>query len=887
MHEPRSAPPDPAASGRDPGQDPTVPAEVLDAVEDAFLALRFDWTIAALNATAAAWTGTAREDLIGHDVRVRFPEILGTEYERAYRRALVERVGSSFEIASPVHGRWLEVRVFPIPQGLAALARDVSQRRVADAALREAHARDAAALDLMADAVVCIDRAWRVTGVNRTAEAWWRIPREDVLGRVFWEKFPQLAGTEYETTFRRTLDGRQTAALETFSPLSQRWVEIHTFPTPEGMVAYGRDLSERRGAAQELALLADSVPALISFVDPEERYRFVNSRYTEWFGLSHDEVIGRTLREVLGDAAYANVRDHVRQALGGTEAAFDGWLPYRSGGARYVHARYVPRLAADGSVLGYYGLVTDETPRKLAEDRAGRERQRLIDVLENLEDVFFLLGRDGEILYANRACLRYSGRTLDELTGRSLSALYPGFGGPEFAASIERAAREGAATHGEFRGPASGRTFEYTAYPLGDGVAISARDVTDRRAAERRIACEHQVSRLLVESASLEEVARDVLAAVVEAAGGRIGTLWLPRGERLRCQAVQVAEPEAGDAAFLEQCRSLELRRGESLPGRVWHTGRPAIVELHTLSGFSRADAATRAGLSVAVGFPVAARGEFLGVIEVFSNVALSEPDALLRTLTTVGHDLAQFVRRRRAEQELLRINAALQRSNADLEQFAYASSHDLQEPLRMVSLYTQLLQFRYAGRLDPEADDHIARAVAGARRMEQMLKDLLTYSQAGLGAEEVAEPADPSDAVSAAMENLEAAVAESGATVEVSGVPLLRVQKVHLVQLFQNLIGNAIKYRGAEPPRVRVSGRAEDDRVIVEIKDNGMGFEPRYAMQVFGVFKRLHGDGYEGTGIGLAVCSRIVERYGGTIDVDAAPGRGATFRLNLPRWTG
>jgi PAS domain S-box-containing protein len=231
--------------------------------------------------------------------------------------------------------------------------------------------------------------------------------------------------------------------------------------------------------------------------------------------------------------------------------------------------------------------------------------------------------------------------------------------------------------------------------------------------------------------------------------------------------------------------------------------------------------------------------------------------------------------------------NEALQRSNADLEQFAYAASHDLQEPLRMISLYTQLLQEEYAGLLDETARSYVDFAVSGAQRMERLLQDLMAYSRVSGGPADPVESASAAVALDAALGNLEATVRKSGAQFHVGELPSVAAPSVHLVLLFQNLIGNALKYSGDRVPEVWIDAEPLDklDKLWkFSVKDNGIGIEPQYARQIFGIFKRLHGAEYEGTGIGLAVCQRIVERTGGRIWLESTPGVGSTFFFTLPR---
>ncbi len=250
----------------------------------------------------------------------------------------------------------------------------------------------------------------------------------------------------------------------------------------------------------------------------------------------------------------------------------------------------------------------------------------------------------------------------------------------------------------------------------------------------------------------------------------------------------------------------------------------------------------------------------------------------------------ADITERRAAEQqlekqaeELTQQARELARSNADLEQFAYVASHDLQEPLRMVTAYTELLAERYKGKLDENADKFIGYAQDGATRMQVLIQDLLAFSRVGRK-EDAIGTVDCAAVMQEVKQLLSSAIEESGAVVICRELPKVDAVHTQMVQLFQNLIGNAIKFRGKEAPRILVEAARKNGQWLFAVKDNGIGIAPEYAESIFVIFQRLHARAeYPGNGIGLAICKKIVERYGGKIWVESQPGAGSTFLFTVP----
>ena len=244
---------------------------------------------------------------------------------------------------------------------------------------------------------------------------------------------------------------------------------------------------------------------------------------------------------------------------------------------------------------------------------------------------------------------------------------------------------------------------------------------------------------------------------------------------------------------------------------------------------------------------------------------------------------IEDITERRQREEELKKLSEELARSNADLKDFAYVASHDLKKPLQSIEGFAKLLGRRYKGKLDAKADEFIEYISSDVKRMQELIKDLLEYSQLG-AKEKKFKPTDCSGVVEKAVGNLQAAIEESNAVVTYDELPTVMVDTPQMISLFQNLIDNAIKFRGEEAPRIHISAERKGDEWVFSIQDNGIGIDPKDSERIFGMFQRLHGStDYPGTGIGLAICKKIVEQHGGRIWVESETGKGSTFYFTMP----
>lgn len=416
-----------------------------------------------------------------------------------------------------------------------------------------------------------------------------------------------------------------------------------------------------------------------------------------------------------------------------------------------------------------------------------------------------------------------------------------------------------------------------------------ANEVVVRNRAEQRLAVQYAVVRILAESGSLPEALPRILRSVCEGLGWDLGIYWRLEAdiERLRCLDLW-HNPAMDFTAFEVVTRRTLFPPGVGLPGRVWSSREPAWIPDVVVDGnFPRATFAAECGLHGGFAFPLQWANQVIGVIEFFSRQVQPPDHDLLPIFAILGSQIGQFMEYRTAEQALRRLAADLARSNTDLEQFAFAASHDLQEPLRAIAGFAQLLQRHYAGKLDERADEYIRNVVEGVERMYALINDLLEYARVTRRGQPF-QPSDFHQVVQQAVAQLKVAMEESGTKVVCLELPTVRADKGQMIRLFQNLIGNAVKYRARHAPEVRIAAEEKRDVHLFSVQDNGIGIDPQHLERIFVIFQRLHSrEQYPGTGIGLAVCKRIVERHGGRIWAESMPGAGSTFFFTISKHLG
>jgi PAS domain S-box-containing protein len=603
--------------------------------------------------------------------------------------------------------------------------------------------------------------------------------------------------------------------------------------------------------------LANNISQFAWMADEKGNIFWYNQRWFDYTGTTLEQMAGRGWEKV-------NHPDHGQRVVEKITRCFQSgqiWedtfpLRGRDGNYRWFLSRAVPIRDSEGKVLRWFGTNTDISERQDAEKHLVQMEGRYRGLLEAAPDAMVVVNREGQIVLLNLQAEKQFGYSRDQLLGQQVTNIIPEGFAERLVADGTRTAAEALAQQIGTGLELSGRRKDGSDFPIeimlspldsAEGILVTAaiRDISVRKAAEEHLA------QMEARYRGLLEAAPD--AMVVVNPDGKIVLLNVQaekqfgyRRDELVGQQVKNIIPEGfAERLIADALRSAEDARAQQIGTGIELTGR-------------RKDGSD---------FPIEI---MLSPLESAEGILVT---AAIRDITT----------RKRAEAHLLDKVEELNRSNVELGQFAYIASHDLQEPLRMVASYTQLLARRYKGRLDSDADEFIAFAVDGASRMQRLIQDLLTYSRVGTKGRDLLHTSSE-EALQQALVNLRGAIKESGAQVTHDPLPDVLADAMQLVQLFQNLVGNAIKYQNPGVPRIHIgAARNGGHKWTFSVQDNGLGIDPQYFEKIFGMFQRLHKrEEFAGTGIGLAICKKIAERHGSNISVESKLGHGATFRFAL-----
>jgi PAS domain S-box-containing protein len=745
------------------------------------------------------------------------------------------------------------------------------EQRITGEALRESEERYRMLIDGVADhAIFMIDPQGRVISWNAGAQRIKGYRADQILGRSFSCFFPAedvargrpeevlrltaQAGRHEELGMRVRSDGSRFLASLVFTALRD------AAGTLRGFSEFSHDLSESKESEAKYRGLLEAAPDAMVVVNTSGEIVLLNARAENQFGYRRDELVGQQVRNIIPEGfAERLIADGTRSSAEALAQQIGTGIELlgrsKDGRAFPIEIMLSPLESAEGILVT--AAIRDISVRKAAENHLAQMEGKYRGLLEAAPDAMVVVDTSGEIVLLNARAEKQFGYRRDELVGQQVKNIIPEGFAERLLADETRTAAEALAQQIGMGIELLGRSKDGRQFPIelmlspldsAEGVLVTAaiRDISVRKAAEKRL------SQMEGRYRGLLEAAPDPMVLVNQA--GQIVLVNLQAEKVFGYRREELVGVDPKRLVSPESLEQLVAYTRRSPDGGFLEQSRTAI----------EIDGCRRDGSH----FPM--------------EVMLSPLETEEGTLLAVA--IRDITTRRKAEEQLLQTLAELNRSNEELGQFAYIASHDLQEPLRMVASYTQLLSKRYKGKLDADADEFIGFAVDGAKRMQRLIQDLLAYSRVGTKGSELLETSSD-EALLRALGNLAGAIKDSGALVTHEPLPPVLADGGQLVQLFQNLVGNAIKYQRPGVPRVHISSLKDGEaKWQFSVTDNGLGIDPKYFERIFGMFQRLHGrDEFEGTGIGLAICKKIVERHGGSLTVESEAGRGSTFRFALP----
>ena len=620
-----------------------------------------------------------------------------------------------------------------------------------------------------------------------------------------------------------------------------------------------RDSSQRLFAEESLReseeryrMLVDGVEVYAIFMmDPQGQILSWNAGAERIKGYSAEEIIGHNFSCFFPPEDIERGRpEEVLRMTAASGRREEQGMRVRKDGSRFLASVTFTALRdSAGNLRGF-----SEFSHDLSESEESGAKYR--GLLEAAPDAMVVVNQAGEIVLLNVQAEKQFGYRRDELVGQKVKNIIPKGFAERLVADGLRSAEDALAQQIGTGIELTGRRKNGSEFPIEimlsplestEGILVTAaiRDISVRKAAEKHLA-------------QMEGRYRGLLEAAPDA---------------------MVVVNQAGEIVLLnvQAEKQFGYRRDELVGQKVKNIIPEGFAERLLADALRSAEDA----LAQQIGTGIELNGRRKNGSEFPIEIMLSPLESAEGILVTAA--VRDITMRKKAEAHLLQKVEELNRSNEELEQFAYIASHDLQEPLRMVASYTQLLSRRYKGKLDSNADEFISFAVDGASRMQRLIKDLLAYSRVGTRAKDLFDTSSE-EALQQALINLRGAVEESGAQVTHDPLPIVVADEMQLIQLFQNLVGNAIKYQNPGTPRVHISAaRTGEKRWTFSVRDNGLGIDSQYFERIFGMFQRLHKrEEFEGTGVGLAICKKIVERHGGSISVKSELGHGSTFSFAL-----
>jgi PAS domain S-box-containing protein len=653
------------------------------------------------------------------------------------------------------------------------------------------------------------------------------------------------------------------------------------------------DITERRKSEEILkrqaALLDVSYEAIFSW-EFDGSILSWNQGAEKLYGFSKDEAVGNVSHELLKTEFPIDFKEFTDILM--KNKMWTGELTHTTKDGQIIIIESHQQLIQDRSNKNIVIETNrDITKRKKAENALKISQQRISDIIESINDYIYSVDRNWNFIYVNESSAKDVGYKSSELVDKNIWKAVPRLVGTRIEEEFRLAMDKREIRQFEWKTIYTDSYREFNVYPSVEGITVYGKDITKRKKAEKEIENENKRLETILETTPSAVIIIDapngnisyINKRAKELYGVNITGLDLVEAiAKVKSKRIDGTEYPIGEGPSARALKGQLVRNEEIMLEQPDGTVIPILCSAAPILNLE---------------------GKIIAAVAIFDDITeqkkeekrkqeLLENEQELREEITTANEELQFTTRKlqnsndnliqaQIRQEEL-INK-LQTSNKELEQFAYVASHDLQEPLRMVTSFTQLLERRYKGQLDKNADDYIGFVVEGAQRMKELIDDLLTFSR--LKTVNKYEEISLEDLLNDITFTLKSSIEKYNAKITHDHLPKILGDPLQIGQLFQNLISNAIKFNDNEPPEIHISSNTSGNVWVFGVSDNGIGIDPKYHEQIFNIFKRLHTrKDYDGTGIGLAICKRIVEKHGGRIWVESEEGKGSTFYFTIPK---
>jgi PAS domain S-box-containing protein len=716
-------------------------------------------------------------------------------------------------------------------------------------------------LESIAESYVEYDNEWRYVDVNTKSEELIGVNKDKLVNKIVWKLFPQLIGTKHYKELHRAKKENIPVRFETKSLISKNWYEINAYPHPEGLSVYSHNINVRKEAEEVIRISEEKYYTLYSSMNEgvalhdivynskhepvDYMITDVNESYEFILGLNKKEVVGKKASEIYGTNKPPYIEIYSQVAETGESTEFETYF-------EPMNKHF--KISVISPKKGKFATIFEDISiRRQTERNLLESEEKYRSILNNLQDAYIRADKEGNIIMASPSAVRlYRFNSTKEMIGCSAKSFYKNLEDRNHV--LEELKKHGKIENNEIEALRKDGTsftasqnaqFYYDYHGQIQGTETLVRDITERKSIE----------------AALKK-SKNILAEAQRIA--HIGSWeWNIQTGEINWSSELYSIYKVDPDTFTPTMNSF---------ADYMHPDDEEYVNQYVdqlLSEFK----------SQNFDFRIVLDDGSIRVLNTLAEIAEFDENGKPSIIVGTNQDITE---RKEIEIKLNENITKLAQSNKELEQFAYITSHDLREPLRMITSFLQLLERKYKDQLDKDANEYIKFAVDGAKRLDAMTNDLLEYSRITSEKREVT-TVNFEQVLEKVLTNLKVQIEENNAIITHDPLPTLYGDEQLKLQLFQNLISNSIKYRSQKTPKIHISARKERNQYLFSVKDNGIGMSPKYLEQIFTIFKRLHRhEEYEGTGIGLAIAQKIVQQQGGQIWAESELGKGSTFYFTI-----